>query len=141
LSTLHQWVKDRLVVPTYRAPSGRRATCWWSFRDVVAVRAIKSLRDAGCPMQSIKKVKAMLANEPESFGTRVLWWSGSDIEIVDAMGTVTSALRAPGQLVFHFVTIPLGALEADVIANSEGHIDRIDPVRLRRLSRIRQATP
>jgi len=139
-STLHAWVRDGLVAPSYRPPTGRRATCWWAYQDVVAVRALKALRQAGCPMQTIKKVKGLLDRESDGFGNRVLWWTGSDIEVVDSMGEVQSALRRPGQLVFlHFLAIQLGDWHKEVVEKSASDVRKIDAEHLRSLAEKRKA--
>jgi DNA-binding transcriptional MerR regulator len=108
MSTLHYWAKSGVVTPSIRPSAGRRATRWWSLADLVAVRAVKTLRDAGCPMQVLRRAQATIANDHAAgSGKAVLFWDGGDLLELSSTGAVRSAVRHPGQGVLHFVAMPI----------------------------------
>jgi DNA-binding transcriptional MerR regulator len=106
--TLDYWARTGLVVPSVRASAGRRIPRLWSVKDVVIVRAIKALRDAGCPLAKVRRVKRLV---DESWGqdltATVLFWDGRDVLAVRSSGEVESMLLRPGQQVLHLVVLPL----------------------------------
>lgn len=107
-STLNYWVRTGLVKPSIAASRGKRFDRWWSIADVVLVRAVKALRDAGCPLQTLRKAKAQVERyESEALGDVVLYWDGGDVLILEKWGTLRSAVVKPGQQVLHLVALPL----------------------------------
>jgi hypothetical protein len=77
-------------------------------RDVVVVRAIKALRDAGCPLSRVRKVKQLVEETwGQDLTATVLFWDGRDVLAVRPWGDVISTLARPGQQVLHFVALPL----------------------------------
>jgi DNA-binding transcriptional MerR regulator len=105
--TLDHWVKSGLVTASFRGSEGRRRTRWWSINDVVVVRAVRTLREAGCPLQQVKKAKALLDGAGISMSQALLYWDGKDVLSVEEWGTVRSMVRRPGQQVLHVVALPL----------------------------------
>ncbi len=106
--TLDYWTRTGLVTPSVRASSGRRVPRLWSVKDVVIVRAIKALRDAGCPLSKVRKVKELIADSwNQDLSAAVLFWDGRDVLAVRPWGEVESALVHPGQHVLHLVALPL----------------------------------
>lgn len=107
-STLNYWVKLGLVFPSIRPSSGKRRTRRWSLRDVVTVRCLKALHDAGCPHRVLAQAKSRLAEEwePQLRGQHLLW-DGHDVLSVATWDDVESVVRAPGQAVLHLVVLPL----------------------------------
>jgi DNA-binding transcriptional MerR regulator len=107
-ATLDYWVRANLVAPSVRGSNGRRVTRLWSVGDAVCVRAIKALRDAGCPLQVVRKVKDVLSQLGEdAFKDQILYWDGSDVLGVDRWGELQSLRRRPRQLMLHVVAIPI----------------------------------
>jgi DNA-binding transcriptional MerR regulator len=120
LSTLEYWVRTGLVSPSIRPSVGKRATRWWSISDVVVVRAIKALRQAGCPLQRVREVKTLVEGTwGEPLESVVLYWDGSDVLGVERWGTVRSALKHPGQQMFHLVALPMDAWRREVEESAE----------------------
>lgn len=107
-STLNYWIRTGLVKPSIAASRGKRFDRWWSISDVVLVRAVKALRDAGCPLQTLRKAKAQVERyENEGLGDVVLFWDGGDVLVLEKWGTLRSAVVKPGQQVLHLVALPL----------------------------------
>ncbi|MFS8522828.1 MAG: MerR family transcriptional regulator, partial [Micromonosporaceae bacterium] len=52
---LDYWARTGLVVPSVRAASGSGTQRLYSFRDIVVLKVVKSLLDAGVSLQNIRK--------------------------------------------------------------------------------------
>lgn len=107
-STLDYWVRIGLAEPSVRASEGRRKTRRWSVRDVVSIRALKALHDAGCPHRLLLRAKAQLAEGWESqLRDRHLMWDGRDLLALQPWGEIESLIRQPRQAQLHVVAVPL----------------------------------
>lgn len=127
-STLNYWASTGVVAPSLRGPAGRRAALWWSLSDLIAVRAVKALREAGCPLQMLRRVQPTIdAAWREKLGHAVLHWDGVDLLRVGRFGEVESLIRHPGQSVLHVVALPIGRWQAEFANRSEA----VDVERLR----------
>lgn len=106
-STLAGWVSRGLCEPSLAHSHGqRRATQYWSVRDVVTVRAIHTLRAAGCPLAVLEKASQVLRDDWDSdLSTAVLWWDGDDIVTVTPAGDVVSLVTQHGQGIFAEVAV------------------------------------
>lgn len=107
-STLNYWVQIGLVKPSLRGPEGRRVEYYWSVRDVVAVQAIRALRQAGASLKQVRRARTAIAAWGGSLSDTRLYWDGQDIQLQDADGNFSSALASPGQMVLLGI-LPLGA--------------------------------
>lgn len=106
-STLDYWVRTGLVRPTIRGSQGRRIERWWSLQDVLVVRAIRALRQAGASLQVVRAARKEIERCGQNFTEVRLHWDGTDLLITDTDGT-RSARAHPGQGVLLFMTLPLG---------------------------------
>ena len=122
-STLNYWVQIGLVTPTLRAPAGRRAEQWWTIRDVVIVRAVRSLRQCGASMQQVRKAKKWIESVDGDLANIRLFWDGRDIVVTDEDGVLQSAVRHPGQLLLHVAELPLSQWAEDATCD-EGARER-----------------
>jgi len=117
--TLEYWSGVRKLCGATLLPrAGKRYPRYWSLDDLVLVRSIKALRDAGCSLQKVARVKELLEEQwTRGAGARFLYWDGSDISLVDDEGAVTALLLRPGQLqigaVVSAVVLPLEAWRVD----------------------------
>jgi DNA-binding transcriptional MerR regulator len=107
-STLDYWVRIGLAQPSIRPSQGRRRTRRWSVQDVVSLRALKALHEAGCPHRLLVEAKQRLADawEPQ-LRDRLLFWDGMDLLAVQPWGTIESIVRQPMQAQLHVLAIPL----------------------------------
>lgn len=118
-STLDYWVRTGLVAPSVRGGSGRRRTRQWSVLDVVCVRALKELRDAGASVRVLKRAQILLRDGwTASLRDRMLYWDGGDLIRLDEWENLVSLFVAPGKSVLHVVALSVDALrvEAESIA-------------------------
>ncbi|WP_300600521.1 MerR family transcriptional regulator [uncultured Nocardioides sp.] len=108
-STLNSWSRpDGLLQASILGSSGARSDRYWSVRDLVVVRTIKALRQAGCPMQQLRTAADLIdQNWDADLSEVVLYWDGQDLVALDAWGDVSSLVRHPGQYMFHLVALPL----------------------------------
>jgi DNA-binding transcriptional MerR regulator len=108
-STLEYWITKGLVEPTVVPARGNRYTRYWSVRDAVVVRLIKTLREAGCPLQRIVTAKRFLEERwGETLSSSIMIWTGSELMSVGKWGEVKSVWKHPGQLAFKAVALPVG---------------------------------
>ena len=97
LSTLNYWVLRGLVKPSLIDSAGHRFVRYWSVRDLVLVRLIKSLRDAGCPLQQVIRAQETLDRIWATDLDRVvLYWDGHDI-LAKEWDEIASVVAEPGQ--------------------------------------------
>jgi DNA-binding transcriptional MerR regulator len=123
ISTLNGWVKAKLCRPSVLGPAGHRVSRYWHPRDVVVVRTIRALRNAGCEMSLIKRVGRLVEDEWSRPGdARALMYDGNDIYFIDEVDErLVSGGRNPGQALFP-LSIHIAALPLDI------WIDRVKDV-------------
>jgi DNA-binding transcriptional MerR regulator len=137
-STLNYWVRTELVAPSLLPSQGKRVTRWWSIPDLVTVRTVKALREAGCPLQTVRQAKDQVEKVWEdTMPAVVLYWDGADIIALEKWGTLRSAISHPGQQMFHLVALPVSkwhkqaeqsAVDVD-LADVRERLKRIPPRR------------
>lgn len=110
---LHKWIKAGLVTPSVSEGGGfdRRdgydGQRLFSFYDLIEIRAIKALRDAGIPLQKIRRIKDF-----DLTALPLLVSDGVDVYLTDEEG-LTSLLEMPMQGVL-FTVIELWRLRQEV---------------------------
>jgi DNA-binding transcriptional MerR regulator len=115
-STLDYWVRSGLVAPSVRRNPGHRVSRLWTVEDAVLARAIKVLRDAGCPVRVLKKAQAFLRSEwKPMLGSSHLFWDGSDLFRIGEWDAVESIVQNPGQQAFRMVTLPVDAWAEELL--------------------------
>ncbi len=116
-STLDYWLRTGLVQASVRGPSGRRVTRRWTVADAVEVRALKELRDAGCPVRTLLIAKQRLASDwSPSVRGKTLYWDGHDLLKIGPWDQVESLVRQPGQTTLRLVALPLDAWVRETVA-------------------------
>ena len=108
-SQLRYWERTDLVVPTGENRS-------YTFRDLVALRVVTSLLEAGLPLARVRVALTFLADSGEDLSGVRLVTDGSTVWACRDDGQILDALRA-GQLAL-FVSVEqfVESLEADVRA-------------------------
>ncbi len=106
---LDYWIRTKLVRPTVDA-KGRGSSRRYTFRDLVAVRAIAALKGAGVSLQAIRKVqRALLAFEGDDDALRagrlVLEQGRKNPDVALALDDagVMSLLKKPGESIARVV--------------------------------------
>lgn len=121
---LDHWTTSGLVVPSVRDAEGSGSQRLYSFDDILLVRTIKNLRDAGVSLQRIRKAVDQLRAEGTSLRDVTLV---ADANRVYAVSDMTEAfeIASSGQGVF---LIALGKVTADLEAEVASlPTERADP--------------
>lgn len=140
-STLANWVSKGLCTPSLAQSGGRqRATQYWSIRDVVTIKAVRTLRQAGCPLAVLRQASETLADAwQRGLNDAVLWWDGEDILTLTPAGDVVSLVTRKGQGLFSVaavvnVSCPVGEWERQLHRSLEGR----EPLPLSRIRARRE---
>src|SRR5437763_1701144 len=97
--TLHHWDMTGLVSPSAQRAHGKGTRKRYGFNDLLAIRLITGLRDAGVSLQSLRKVADYIRRElgpAEDLGNVFLVTDGHDVYLRQG-DSLVSALRERGQ--------------------------------------------
>lgn len=121
--TAYNWDRTGLLRPSHRVGKGQGARRVYAFTDVLCLRAIVRLREAGVSTQRIRKALATLKHEKQILASSVLVVAsagkarGLDVlrVVPDARAFLESLVAQPGQLAVRaFVLVEIGA-EAEAL--------------------------
>jgi len=108
---LDYWARTGLVEPTIRGAAGSGTQRLYSFRDVLVLRVVKRLLDAGVSLQNIRAAVATLRQRgAEDLARITLLSDGSSVYELTSADEVVDLLQG-GQAVF---AIALGGVVRDV---------------------------
>ena len=96
---LDYWARTELVRPSIQDAQGSGTQRLYSFQDLVELRVIKKLLDAGVSLQRVRKAVEYLQNSKTSTAGVTLMSDGSRIYAVDSPEAVVDLL-SKGQGVF-----------------------------------------
>jgi DNA-binding transcriptional MerR regulator len=97
---LDYWARTELVLPSVRDAGGSGTQRLYSFQDLVQLRVIKKLIDAGVSLQRIRKAVTFLREHMDSDPTGITLMSdGSSVYACESQDEVIDLLRR-GQGVF-----------------------------------------
>ncbi|MDR9785794.1 MAG: helix-turn-helix domain-containing protein [Peptococcaceae bacterium MAG4] len=103
---LDYWARSGFLKPGVTGAKGKGSRRLYSFRDLVALRTAKELRDMGVPLQTLRKVVGYLRRAKgleNPLAEAKLVISGSDVLLVQGREELVSVLDAPGQGVLQLV--------------------------------------
>ncbi len=123
-STLDNWNRRSILVPTLESGTGP-APRLYTFRDLVAIRVLVALRDAGIDPRGLRRVVEYLRKRKglsatDALASTILITDGRDVFELEGTASISALLR-PGQAAFHgvvFHTI-VGEVQRDVRAATE----------------------
>jgi len=103
---LDYWARSGFLKPGVTGAKGKGSRRLYSFRDLVALRTVRELRDMGVPLQTLRKVIGFLRRvkgleSPLAEARLVV--SGGDVLLLNTQEELVSVLRAPGQGVLQLV--------------------------------------
>ena len=111
---LDYWARTDLVRPSLRDASGSGTRRLYSYRDLLELRAIKTLLDAGIRLESVRQVFTYLREQlGEDVTSANLVIQGSRSVLVQSDGELVDLLRE-GQGVLNI--LPMGAVKSEVDA-------------------------
>lgn len=111
------WCQTGLFnVPVGPTAHGRGRTRLWGWTDLIALRTVQRLRDAGISLQAVRKVAEVIAREAQdtrhALATKRLVTDGTNVMAVRSDRELVSLLKQPGQHVWS--VIALGDVEAEL---------------------------
>jgi DNA-binding transcriptional MerR regulator len=126
VAQLDHWDRTQLIVPGADEGAGDRS---YSFRDLVALRAVRSLLDAGLPLVRIRRALETLQTTGNDIAGLRLITDGEHVWACRDDGEILDALRH-GQLALFLAVDRIAAdLEADVQELSHERSSSVDRVR------------
>ena len=112
---LDYWARTDLVRPSLCDASGSGSRRLYSYRDLLELRVIKSLLDAGIKLESVRKAFSYLRDQVEAdIASATLVISGSDVLLCDG-DTLIDIVRRGGQGVLNVLAI--GSVKTDLDAS------------------------
>ena len=112
---LDYWARTDLVRPSLADASGSGSRRQYSYRDLLELRVIKSLLDAGIKLESVRKAFTYLRENVESdIAAATLVISGNDVLLCDG-DTLIDIVRRGGQGVLNVLAI--GSVKTDLDAS------------------------
>lgn len=132
---LDYWARTDLVRPSLTDASGSGSRRAYSYRDLLELRVIKSLLDAGIKLESVRKAFDYLREHVDTdIASAHLVISGSDVVLCDG-DQLIDVMRRGGQGVLNILAIGgvkdhLDAQLVDSPRPAEAHVQVEAPVRL-----------
>ena len=112
---LDYWARTDLIRPSLTDASGSGSRRLYSYRDLLELRVIKSLLDAGIKLESVRKAFTYLREQAETdIATATLVISGNDVLLCDGEMLV-DIVRRGGQGVLNVLAI--GSVKTDLDAS------------------------
>ena len=131
---LDYWARTGLLVPTIAVAKGSGSKRRYSYHDVLELKVIKNLLDAGVSLQRARQaVECLRANLGADLAAASLILSGSDSVLATSNGEIVDLL-AGGQGVFNVVPMAgvVSELEEGIVAI---RTESADVVPARRIAR------
>ena len=116
------WATTGLVKPSVVVAEGKGTGRVYAMRDVIAMRTVKALREAGLSLQKVRKaLKEIGRRWPEieaPLSSTVLVTDGRDLLRVlpedEARDTLMSLVIKPGELAWRRIVVPMGEIAREV---------------------------
>jgi DNA-binding transcriptional MerR regulator len=111
---LDYWARTDLVRPSLSDANGSGSRRMYSYRDLLELRVIKSLLDAGIKLESVRQAFRYLREHVDSdIAAATLVISGSDVVLCEG-DMLIDVVRRAGQGVLN--VLPLGGVKDDLDA-------------------------
>ena len=112
---LDYWARTDLIRPSLTDAKGSGSRRMYSYRDLLELRVIKSLLDAGIKLESVRKAFTYLREQADTdIATATLVISGNDVLLCDGEMLV-DIVRRGGQGVLNVLAI--GGVKTDLDAS------------------------
>lgn len=106
--------RTNLLQPSIAQAAGTGSDRIYSFRDIVALRVVAELRNAGISLQAIRKVVNLLqTRKPTRSLSSVLLVSDGNAVYEIRAGQLQSVLQKPGQRAFNWI-LDIGRIEEEL---------------------------
>ena len=112
---LDYWARTDLIRPSLTDATGSGSRRTYSYRDLLELRVIKSLLDAGIKLESVRKACTSLREQADTdIATATLVISGNDVLLCDGEMLI-DIVRRGGQGVLNVLAI--GSVKTDLDAS------------------------
>jgi len=112
---LDYWARTDLIRPSLTDAAGSGSRRMYSYRDLLELRVIKSLLDAGIKLESVRKAFTYLRDQADTdIATATLVISGNDVLLCDGEMLI-DIVRRGGQGVLNVLAI--GGVKTDLDAS------------------------
>ncbi len=112
---LDYWARTDLIRPSLTDAAGSGSRRMYSYRDLLELRVIKSLLDAGIKLESVRKAFTYLRDQADTdIATATLVISGNDVLLCDGEMLI-DIVRRGGQGVLNVLAI--GSVKSDLDAS------------------------
>ena len=112
---LDYWARTDLIRPSLTDAAGSGSRRMYSYRDLLELRVIKSLLDAGIKLESVRKAFNYLRDQADTdIATATLVISGNDVLLCDGEMLI-DIVRRGGQGVLNVLAI--GSVKTDLDAS------------------------
>jgi len=112
---LDYWARTDLIRPSLTDATGSGSRRTYSYRDLLELRVIKSLLDAGIKLESVRKAFTYLREQADTYiATATLVISGNDVLLCDGEMLI-DIVRRGGQGVLNVLAI--GSVKTDLDAS------------------------
>jgi DNA-binding transcriptional MerR regulator len=112
---LDYWARTDLIRPSLTDAAGSGSRRMYSYRDLLELRVIKSLLDAGIKLESVRKAFTYLREQADTdIATATLVISGNDVLLCDGEMLI-DIVRRGGQGVLNVLAI--GGVKTDLDAS------------------------
>ena len=112
---LDYWARTDLIRPSLTDAAGSGSRRMYSYRDLLELRVIKSLLDAGIKLESVRKAFTYLREQADTdIATATLVISGNDVLLCDGEMLI-DIVRRGGQGVLNVLAI--GSVKTDLDAS------------------------
>ena len=112
---LDYWARTDLIRPSLTDATGSGSRRTYSYRDLLELRVIKSLLDAGIKLESVRKAFTYLREQADTdIATATLVISGNDVLLCDGEMLI-DIVRRGGQGVINVLAI--GSVKTDLDAS------------------------
>jgi DNA-binding transcriptional MerR regulator len=101
--TVDYWARTRLVVPSVAEATGAGITRLYDFKDLVALRVARELREAGISTQALRKALGCVKGVANPLAESRLLAIGSSVVWVGGREEIMDVLKRPGQRLFCFM--------------------------------------
>jgi DNA-binding transcriptional MerR regulator len=101
-ASIDYWARTKLVVPSLAEAKGTGTDRRYCFSDLVALRLVKELREAGVSTQSLREVVKRVREVRNPLSECRLLTIGSTVVWIKADDDVIDVLRHPDQRLFPF---------------------------------------
>jgi len=106
---LHHWDCQGVVKPSASPASGRGSRRLYTYRDMLALRVVKSLRDHGISLQKVRKCVQYLRKRLPAASQALSFWTlltdGATVYLVEHEQTLVDTVKRQGQMAWAVVCL------------------------------------